>query len=202
MDNLYYTYAYLRENGTPYYIGKGKEKRAFERHRKQNIPLPPKERILFLKTGLTEEQAFRHEIYMIFVHGRKDQGTGILHNRTNGGEGLSGFRHTLKTVEKIRKAHQGKSKSANHREKLREAALNRKPPSEETREKMRQSQRGRSHSPEVREKIRRSNIGQIRSTETREKIRQSKQIISEETREKLRQAALRRERLKREARGK
>jgi hypothetical protein len=43
----YYTYAYLRENGTPYYVGRGKGERAYQKH--TNVKTPPKERILFLK---------------------------------------------------------------------------------------------------------------------------------------------------------
>jgi len=82
--NNYYTYAYLREDGTPYYIGKGRNKRIHNNHNK--IPLPPKNRRIFLKENLTEEEAFKHEIYMIAVFGRKDLGTGILLNMTNGGE--------------------------------------------------------------------------------------------------------------------
>ena len=80
----YYTYAYLREDGTPYYIGKGKSKRIHSNHGK--IPLPPKERRIYLKQNLTEPEAFKHEIYMISIFGRKDLGTGILRNMTNGGE--------------------------------------------------------------------------------------------------------------------
>lgn len=89
--NNYYTYAYLREDKTPYYIGKGRGRRAF--HKENRVTKLPKnkDRIIFLKQNLTEEEAFKHEIYMISVFGRKDLGTGILHNRTDGGEGSSGF---------------------------------------------------------------------------------------------------------------
>ena len=84
----FYTYAYLREDGTPYYIGKGHGKRIH--HTNHGINLPPRERRIILKDNLTEEQAFRHEIYLIAVLGRKDNGTGMLRNRTDGGDGASG----------------------------------------------------------------------------------------------------------------
>jgi len=89
---MYYTYAYLREDKTPYYIGKGIGNRVYNKHmRKDGKNLLPKDksRIIFLKQNLTEEEAFKHEIYMIAVFGRIDLGTGILHNRTNGGNGGS-----------------------------------------------------------------------------------------------------------------
>ena len=86
----YYTYAYLREDGTPYYIGKGKGRRIFDKENRTSCPVPKdKNRIIFLKQNLTEEQAFIHEIYMISVFGRKNNGTGILRNLTDGGEGFS-----------------------------------------------------------------------------------------------------------------
>ena len=85
----YYTYAYLREDKTPYYIGKGKGNRAYSRGRRKFKSPKDKSRILILKKNLTEEEAFTHERYMISVYGRKDLGTGILHNKTDGGEGRS-----------------------------------------------------------------------------------------------------------------
>ena len=89
--NRFYTYAYLREDRTPYYIGKGQTNRLFYKSKSGDIK-PPKDksRIIFLKQNLTEEEAFKHEIYIIAVFGRKDLGTGILRNRTNGGDGVSG----------------------------------------------------------------------------------------------------------------
>jgi len=111
----FYTYAYLRKNGTPYYIGKGQRDRAYSKNH-NGIYVPSKERIIFLKRNLLEEEAFRHEIYMIAVFGRKDLGTGILHNRTNGGEGTSNISDTTK--EKMRAKKLGKTLSQKHREKL------------------------------------------------------------------------------------
>lgn len=93
MKNDYYTYAWLRKDGTPYYIGKGTKDRAYREWNRNRNRKPPKDvsRILILKRNLTEEEAFRHECYMIFVFGRKDNGTGILINLTDGGDGVRGI---------------------------------------------------------------------------------------------------------------
>ena len=105
----FYTYAYLREDRTPYYIGKGTGVRVYKKY-KGEVNLPKdKSRIIFLKKNITENEAFKHEIYMISVFGRKDLGTGILRNRTDGGEGSSGVIVTEKTKEKLRQLKGGKN---------------------------------------------------------------------------------------------
>ena len=100
----YYTYAYLREDRTPYYIGKGTGNRIYSKHRRLKPP-KDKSRIIFLKQNLTEEEAFKHEIYMIAVFGRKDLGTGILRNLTDGGEGTSNCGTPEQRSESVRKAN-------------------------------------------------------------------------------------------------
>lgn len=83
----YYTYAYLREDRTPYYVGKGTGSRAFRKHERRGkniVPLPPKDRILILKKFEDEDEAFKHEDYMIELYGRECDG-GILINLTIGG---------------------------------------------------------------------------------------------------------------------
>ena len=89
----FYTYAYLREDRTPYYIGKGRGNRAYYKY-KGTKPPKDKSRILFLKQNLTEEESFKHERYMIGVFGRKDLGTGILINKTDGGDGNTNMTKT------------------------------------------------------------------------------------------------------------
>ena len=100
--NEYYTYAYLREDGTPYYVGKGTGRRSYVKHGLHTVP--PKERILILKNNLTETDAFKHEVYMIAVFGRKDIKSGILHNRSEGGAGgNTGYFGTKRHKENCKK---------------------------------------------------------------------------------------------------
>lgn len=117
---IYYTYAYLREDGTPYYVGKGKGNRINSKSNRIFNP-PPKHRRIYLKQNLTEEEAFNHEIYMIAVFGRKDLGTGILHNKSNGGIGggaMKGKNHSEKTKKLISDANSGKIHTKKSKENM------------------------------------------------------------------------------------
>ena len=138
---MYYTYAYLREDGTPYYIGKGKEYRMLDDRGKSCYKPTDRNRIIILKHFDSEFDAFKHEIYMISVFGRKDLGTGILRNRTNGGDGhnpvrtdewkrkqsiaQSGKVLSEETKKKISSSGKGRKKSEAHRKSISEAAKNR-----------------------------------------------------------------------------
>jgi len=167
----FYVYLWLRckesKNGprlSPYYVGKGSGSRAFNpQNRKVK---PPKDRayIVFAQEGLTEHEAFDLERYYIALYGRKDLGTGILGNFTDGGEGSSGLRHTEDMKRKMSELHSGRSVSQETRNKLSRACMGNqnflgKSHTQETRRKMslasmgNQHFLGKTHTQEVRHKI-------------------------------------------------
>jgi hypothetical protein len=187
-NTIYYVYAYLRSKdsqtaaaGTPYYIGYGKGQRAFNRHR---IPVPKdRSNIIFLHENLSEDQAKELEIQEIARYGRKDLGTGILTNLTNGGEGVSGMVHSSETKKVMSEKKSGEN---NH--------FYGKKHSEEARKKISESKkgkpapgnhRGKNHSEEAKQKLseavnRRSeeqkqsfakcNLGKKKTEETKKKM--------------------------------
>jgi len=106
----FYVYLYLREDGTPYYVGKGKDKRAWLKH---SVNLPNEEsRILFVAKNLSETESYILEKKLISSYGRKDNGTGILRNYTDGGEGCSGRIPTQEHIDKLRKSAIDRSKKS------------------------------------------------------------------------------------------
>ena len=107
MENIYYVYTYNREDGTPYYVGKGKGRRAYTSHRSVHVP-KDRSRIVFLYENMTEAEAHAKEIELIALYGRKDNGTGILRNLTDGGEGTSGAIVSEETKAKRSAALKGK----------------------------------------------------------------------------------------------
>ena len=188
---IYYTYAYLREDGTPYYIGRGKEGRAYATHK---IPKPPRERIMFLKQELTYGESIDHEKYMIFVLGRKDLGTGILRNLTDGGEGVENLApetrkrisekrmgqvnrsgpHTLESRLKMSRSHKGKVLSEEHKASISKAMENRevkestKAKLRETRAKQTPPTLGQTRTPEQRARM--SEAAKLRWAKQKQKV--------------------------------
>ena len=160
--SIYYVYAYIRKsNGTPYYIGKGKNNRAFAKHRSGNKGVSvPKDRskIIFLEQNLTELGALALERRMIRWYGRKDTYTGILLNLTDGGEGTSGRVFTEETKQKMSEAKKGKKRKPFSEETKQKMSLSRKgkkgnPCSEETKQKISEASKGKPHSEERKQKI-------------------------------------------------
>ena len=140
---MYYVYSYLREDNSPYYIGKGSGKRAYTKGPKEVKPPRDKSRVRILKENLTEEDAFLVEKLYILMFGRKDLDTGILRNKTDGGDGASGTIVSPETrrkrsermkgvkrpqwiYDKIAASNRGKKASAETRAKLSAAGKNRK----------------------------------------------------------------------------
>jgi hypothetical protein len=87
VPRIFYTYLWLREDGTPYYVGKGvwncHPERAYRRG------CPPHDRII-TQDHESEDDAFYAEMFLIGFYGRKNIGTGCLINLTDGGEGTRG----------------------------------------------------------------------------------------------------------------
>lgn len=148
----YYVYAYLRDDGTPYYIGKGCGKRAWVSHaiKGKGAHTPKdKSRIVICESNLSETGAFALERRYIRWWGRKDLGTGILQNMSDGGQGTSKTQRSVSehTKRLIGDANKGRPQSEETRRK-RSLSLKGRPVSEESKEKRRAKMKGRKTGPQ------------------------------------------------------
>lgn len=121
---IYYVYAYLRTDQSPYYIGKGKGNRAYANHVRSNgTNLLPKNKsnIKIIAHKLSEHEAYLLEQTLIKIYGRKDQRTGILRNKADGGEGRTGPLTYSDESKKIRTLKMSGDRNPSKRPEVKEA---------------------------------------------------------------------------------
>ena len=155
MDD-FYVYLHIKlTDGEPFYVGRGRGNRAYERGRGRrsqywfNIVDKYGFDVIFLENNLTGDFSFELEKYWIGRIGRMDLGLGPLVNFTDGGEGTCGMSKEAK--EKRSKQMKGKNVWMKGR-KL----------SDETRERMSKSRMGHKY-----------NVGRKATQETKERQRKS-----------------------------
>ncbi|TET11561.1 MAG: hypothetical protein E3J82_05530 [Candidatus Thorarchaeota archaeon] len=184
----FYVYHYCDpESRTPFYIGKGKGRRAFCHLNNCNRPCDSNYSTLFyrklrkmlsagakpiikiVKDRLGEKEAFDLEASDIKRIGRRNLGEGPLTNLTDGGEGASGHRHSEESKLKMREAILGTVRSKKTRQRMREANLGRKH-TEEAKLRMSNSHLGTTLSKAHRRKIGEAHRGKITNQETRQKM--------------------------------
>ena len=178
---MFYTYVWMREDWTPYYVGKGSKNRAFI-NQGHTVHKPSNTWRILVQYWESEEKAFEIEKWYICFYGRKDIGTGCLQNHTDGGENPPNMKGIPKSEEhkrKIGNKSRGRAFPASAKLKL---SLERKgkhhSPSTEFKKgqspwnkgKHYDNWTGRKHKPESIEKMRLAKLGKRRGTYVREKV--------------------------------
>lgn len=196
--NNYYVYEHWRpDTNRPFYVGKGKGKRAYKPRRNpywRNVVEKLKRegfriRVKYIQMGLSELEAFNLERYQIKLWRTR----GIeLTNMTDGGEGTSGKNHSPETIAKI---VANRYFSPESRAKIAEA--NRRRPADVVAaqiEALANINRGRPRPAEVRFKIGAAHHGRVYSPEVRANMSaaQQRRVLSLEASANIAEANRRR----------
>lgn len=212
METVFYTYMHCKPNGDPFYVGKGSLERCKRKERKNKhytniVSKYGKENIQILMSKKdSEKSAFKSEIRLIKI--LRDAGF-VLSNRTDGGEGSSGYVPSEITRAKLSKMFKGRKLSDEWCANISsgQKGVKKQPTSIATKEKLSLILKGKKKPPRSqehkdmirkasaeywsdknnREKMSITITGKIHTEETKEKISKSNmgRVVSDETRKKI-----------------
>jgi len=156
---MHYVYLHRRAtDGEPFYVGKGKGKRARSRHNRSDWWRSVVDKhgyfVEIVVSDVQEWYACELECELIALYGRRDLGDGPLVNLTDGGDGAvrlapetlkriaeknRGKRRTPEAIERASATHRGRKNTQETKSKMQKAALARRAVSDETRAKISES---------------------------------------------------------------
>lgn len=141
MKNDFYVYLHRRKSDNiVFYVGKGSGRRAWYFHERNTHWTNTFKKhgcvVEIIKENLSEQDAFELEKQLVAEYAGKK-----LCNKTDGGEGVSGYRFTKEQIKRLSESHKGLIIS------------------EESKRKMSESKKGRVNPPHVREFHRKRMIG-------------------------------------------
>jgi hypothetical protein len=122
MAVVHYVYEWHRMDlNLPYYVGKGSGKRAYQIKRNKHTDAVTKylldngiqRKVVILCKFLTDKAAKEFEVERI-AYLRELREHGILTNKTDGGEGVSGYKHGPQQLKKMSEKSKNKPKSKTH----------------------------------------------------------------------------------------
>lgn len=180
MSAQYFTYAHLKaDSNEVFYIGKGVKRRITDaasrsKHWKSTV-LKHGLKIGPLARWKTEQEAFEHEKFLIWCF--RDMGIKIV-NQTNGGDGVSGWRHSDETKKKMSISRSGENNHGYGKPSPNKG----KPMSEAQKIKISAANKGRKNTDEVRAKLSTALKGRVISDETKKKMsdaRKGKKLSAE-----------------------
>lgn len=142
--SIYYVYQHRRaDTGEIFYVGKGKNNRCFQTRNRnkhwKNIVNKTTYSVEILYDNLEEPVANLVEIGLIALYNSQGK---VLCNVTLGGEGCSGFKHSIESKEVMAKKRLGIKLSDEHKRKIGESQKG-KIISEEQRKKISESLKGK-----------------------------------------------------------